>query len=70
MNEKIDLKNCEVLELRSNDIVIYKSSANKKDISPHERAEIISRLSIIFPKNKVIILFNGDNIKIARNFKL
>jgi len=68
--EDIKLKDCEIINLKINDIVIYKSNKNKKDVSNFEIEELVKRLKLIFPKNKCFILFNGDDIKIARNSKV
>jgi hypothetical protein len=68
--EDIKLKDCEVINLKSNDVIIYKSNKNKKDVSEYEMNEWIQRLKDIFPKNKIIMMWNGDTIQVARNKKI
>ena len=68
--EDIKLKDCEVINLKPNDIIIYRSNHNKNNIRRIEVDEMMNRLKIIFPKNKVIILFNGDSILAVKNHKL
>jgi hypothetical protein len=70
MDDKINLKQCQVMNLKPNDVIIYKSDCKKSELSDFSRAEIISRLRVAFPKNKCVVLFNGDDIKISRNTKV